>query len=375
MKLRMIVWLVGLGLFGALAACGNFPTPPPGLGATPASAPRATPAGTITISVTPVPANVVATRAAGLPGKFVFARGNGTILIQDATGANLRPLVASNGDTLAEFPAFSPDGKQVAYSYNYFDKDGNVVQDLHVINTDGSNPHSVAVPDQVKITYSFPAWSPDGKDIFFTQAYAIPPSSEYAEIDRVSANGGALKTVLKDARLAAISPDGKKIAFRRFDFKIFASSLWIANIDGTGEKQLVDQETFFDIFAARFSPDSTSLVFAGSGEPKKKLPGIALMPAPANDGNCAIGVGALCLVERADAHGLPSDLWLVNLDGTQFERVTHVGSDSPYPAWSADGTRIAFLSEIGTFLVDRQNKTFSQVTSDGGYGGFDWYSK
>jgi len=354
-----------------LAACQpNTPHSAPGV--TPTFAPAPTPAGTITISVTPAPRDVIASHAAALSGSFVFARAQGMIMLQDATGANLRTLVPTNGDTLAEFPRFSPDGKQVAYSFNYFNKDGLVLQDLRTVNTDGSNVRTIAEPVDPKIAYSYPVFAPNGKEIFYTQSSPTPPAGEETEIDRISVTEGKPVLVIKDGRLADISPDGKKILFRRLDPQIYSSSLWIANADGTDAKLLVDQHVFFDIFAARFSPDSQNIAFAGSGEPKTKLPGVTYMEQSPRDNSCALGVWFVCIVEPADAHGLPSDLWLTNLDGSRFERVTRAGADSPFPAWSSDGRYIAFMSEIGMFVVDRPQQAFFQVTSYGGYGGFDW---
>lgn len=357
-----VVTLLGLSACQAVA-----PTSTP----TSSGAVAPTPAGTVTISVTRAPDSVVAAQASGLKGKFVFARSNGALMLQDATGANLHELIPANGETLAQFPMFSPDGNQVAYSFNYFNKDGLVVQDIRVINSDGKNAHVIVSPDNPKISFDFPTWTPEGKELFFSQSYPIPPSSEYSEIDRVSVNGGKITTVLKEGRIAAISPNGKKIAFRRLDLKTYSSSLWVANIDGSDPKQLVSQTDFFDIFAARFTPDSQSLIFAGSGEPKRKLPGM-VAEAKSDDSSCAIGFGFICLVERVSAHGLPADFYQVDLGATKFERLTHAGADSPYPAFSPDEKYIGFLSEIGIFAVDRQQKNFFQVTSFGGYGGFDW---
>jgi len=369
-RLLWFLMILGLMILMWLSAC-QAATPTPALTSTSPSV-RATPAGTVTISITRAPDAVIAAQAAKLPGKFVYARSNGAVMIQDATGANQRALIASNGETLAQYPTFSPDGTQVAYSYNYFNKDGLIVQDLRIINADGTNAHMVAGPDDPRIAFDFPAWSPDGKELYFTQSYPIPPSSEHTEIDRVSVNGGTVTKVLDEGRLAAISPDGKKMAFRRLDLTTYSSSLWVANIDGTDAKQLVSQNDFFDIFAARFFPDSASLVFAASGEPKRKLPGLLADAKPIDDSSCAISLLFLCVVERASAHGLPSDLYTVDLAATKFERLTHAGADSPYPAFSPDQKYIGFLSEIGIFAVDRQKNNLLQVTSSGGYGGFDW---
>ena len=58
------------------------------------------------------------------------------------------------------------------------------------------------------------------------------------------------------------SPDGKSIAFRRAE-KTFQSSLWIANVDGTGLRRITSMR---DIYSFVFTPDGKSLLFAGSVE-------------------------------------------------------------------------------------------------------------
>jgi len=105
---------------------------------------------------------------------------------------------------------------------------------------------------------------------------------------------------------------------------------------------------------------------------KEKLPGMVADTKPVDDSSCAVALAFICVVERASAHGLPADLYQVDLGATKFERLTHAGADSPYPAFSPDERYIGFLSEIGIFAVDRQQKNLFQVTSSGGYGGFDW---
>jgi Tol biopolymer transport system component len=79
-----------------------------------------------------------------------------------------------------------------------------------------------------------------------------------------------------------------------------------------------------------------------------------------------------CWVNTAQAHGLPWDLWLVNLDGTEFEQLTKIGADSPYPAWSPDGKYIAFMGFSGFYVVNRETKDGYLISMNGGHGLVDW---
>jgi Tol biopolymer transport system component len=380
MRIRFFNWLTRPFLFPlafvlmvAIAACGApSPTPAPAL--LPAtSQPTSPPQAQATFprpqnpAIEPTPSGSL-----NLKGRFIFATGDGSLALEDAGSNNPRPVFKATADLYGDSPVFSPDGKQIAFSASSFTKDGAVVQDVRVMNADGTNARVVAAPTDPKVTYGFPAWTPDGKDLYITQSYSVPPSSQHDEIDAVSVNGGALRKVMDNAREATVSPDGKKIVFSILDYQTYSAGLWIANIDGSSRKQLLPSGVFPALYGPRFSPDMQSIVFAESGPASKKLPGAYAFDPPAEDSSCAVAFGFFCFAENAEAHGLPWDLWLVNLDGTKFERLTNLGADSPVPAWSADGKQIAFYDATGIYILDVATKKIYQVSDSRGYGGFDW---
>ncbi len=351
---------LGLGLFliVALSACRS---------ATPTPTPLPTYVFSPPLRAT-VPAGMT---LPAFKGKFVYAPGDGSLMVQDATAKEGRMVFDPKDGTYADFPAFSPDGKLIAFSTSSVNPDGTFQYDIRVMNADGSNPRVLAAPDNPKAIFVHPAWSADGKDIFFTQSYPVPPAGDHSEIDRVSASGGKSVRVLDDAREAEVSPDGKKIGYYKLDSQTFASSLWVANLDGSGAKLIVDTQSFSALYGARFSPDSQTIVFTASGAPKKKLPGITQLKSR-DDDSCALAFLFTCWVARAHAHGLPWDVWLANLDGSKFTQLTQIGADSPSPAWSSDGKFIAFFEASGIYVVDRDKKIVYPITNRGGYGGFDW---
>lgn len=306
-----------------------------------------------------------------LNGRFVYAMGDGSLMIRDATAKEARMIFDPKDGIYADFPAFSPDGKLIAFSSSAVKPDGSFQYDIRVMSVDGSNVRVLAVPDNAKAIFVHPTWSPDGKEIYFTQTYAVPPAGDHSEVDRVSASGGKYTRLLDDAREAEISADGKKIAYYKLDSHTYASSLWVANLDGSSAKMIIDTQSFSALYGARFSPDSQTLLFTASGAPKKKLPGVSHLQ-PREENSCAIEILFTCWVATASAHGLPWDLWLANLDGSKFTRLTEIGADSPSPAWSSDGKFVAFFDASGIYVVDRDKKIVYPVVNGGGYGGFDW---
>ncbi len=349
-------------MFAVLAACQPAAAQPPR-------------SSTITQRDYPTPA-----RPLNLAGQVVFSPGDGSLWLQNASGGNTRPLAKRNEDHYAEMPAFSPDGKQVAYAAKSYTQQGEMIEDIRVVNVDGTNERVIASPPDTKTALSFPAWSPDGQQIWLTRSL-ITPGAEHDEIDRVALSGGTPRMVLDNARNVNLSPDGKRMVFLRFDYKTLRSSLWVASADGSNPKMIMDDRAFAAIEGPRFSPDSTTIAFAASGAPQETLPGLqslgpggeqAQAPLAAAD-SCAVRLLFTCWVGSASAHGLPWDLWLVNLNGTKYERLTQVGADSPYPVWSPDGTHVAFMDFSGIYVVERQSKTGYLVSMNGGHGALDWH--
>src|SRR5262249_51485308 len=95
-------------------------------------------------------------------------------------------------------------------------------------------------------------------------------------------------------------------------------------------KTVVNDSMFVQINRPRLSPDGKQIAFSASGALKA-------------DGSLASpgAVPSLSLVPSAQAHGLPWDPWVVNVDGTGLKRLAAVGSDEQALAWSSDGQRLA----------------------------------
>ncbi len=362
MRTFFVTLLTALTLLalGAAALSGCTPQPAPPTPTPPVFSPSPAPQARST--VVKLPGNPGATL--GLTGNFAFVANDGNLTLMDAKTGDAHTLVKTGMEGFAQFPAFSPDGKQVAYAYNAFTKDGFVKSEIHIINIDGSGDRTILAPTDIKITLAYPRWSADAQSLYVTQIAPAQPQGQHAEIDRVDIATGGMNKVVDNGVEASPSPDGKQLAYLQIDFATSTSSLWNAKIDGTGAKQLVDGATWLAMLGLHFSPDSQSLVFAASGPPQKKLPGVARVPT--GDG-CGIPI----LVTCAEANGLPWDLWITNADGTKFERLTNIGSDSPVPAWQS-AQYLAFFDISGINVVDRETKIIYPISPLSGHGSFDW---
>src|SRR5258707_1160693 len=93
------------------------------------------------------------------PGLLIVSKrsGNAEIYLVDAKGQGARNLTNNNSEN--SYPAWSPDGKSIAFAS---DRDG--AMNIFVMDDDGGNVKQLTKgADRSRC----PAWSPDGKKIAF----------------------------------------------------------------------------------------------------------------------------------------------------------------------------------------------------------------
>jgi Tol biopolymer transport system component len=114
--------------------------------------------------------------------------------VMDADGSRRRQLTFGAGST---FPAVSPDGQSIAFSQN-----AGTRTTIHVMDLDGSNVREVSDVEAGRAT-----WTPDGRSIIFK------PLKEGPEVRRVPAAGGPSSVISTDLfNVPKVSPDGRWLA-------------------------------------------------------------------------------------------------------------------------------------------------------------------
>lgn len=239
-----------------------------------------------------------------LPAPFGFAGNgmlaylsNGQIYTADADGSNSRQFTFAK--TGAATPIWSHDGTRLTYKRlpdNAPTDDPGLYGDLVVVNADGSGEK---VLETSRTGLSPVLWSPD--DRFFVYSYATAPDLEQVFI--APADGSSAPVRVGNPKTPNWgpnwSPDGTRISY------MSGSDVWVANRDGSDGRR-VNTRPFPNTTGAWWAPDGKHILFSA-------------------------GVW--------EHH----DLWLVGFDGLPERRLTDHEGNEDSPAYSPDGTKIAYL--------------------------------
>ncbi|MGI8961311.1 MAG: protein kinase domain-containing protein [Bryobacteraceae bacterium] len=163
------------------------------------------------------------------------------------------PLTSYPGRQIS--PAFSPDGKQVAFAWDG-EKGGNF--DIYVKLTDAGTP--LKLTNNPANHYS-PTWSPDGRYIAFCRDLG-----ERSEIWMIPALGGVERRLGEPAGCSgglSWSPDGKFLAVSDESAPGAPLGLYMISV-GTGDKrrQTSPPNRYVGDVGPSFSPDGKTLAFA-----------------------------------------------------------------------------------------------------------------
>jgi Tol biopolymer transport system component len=137
----------------------------------------------------------------GVNGKIAYPRGWEIYVIDPTTGVKTN---LTNNSVLDAIPAFSADGKKIAFTSN---RDGDY--DIWVMDADGSNQTNLT--SNSNATDADPAFSSDGSKIAFEshrggdRAIYVMNAADGSSPTRLTTNINGDDPVF--------SPDGKKIAF------------------------------------------------------------------------------------------------------------------------------------------------------------------
>lgn len=186
--------------------------------------------------------------------KYAVANRNGDGLLSAfAHGAGAPPVLqyeqlTLNGSTREA--AISPDGEYIAYT-----QESNGQRSLWLRRLATSENLQLVPPADVE--YNQSTFSRDGTYIF----YVITEPGNLKAIYRVSTFGGAPIRLIRGIKgTFALSPDERQIVFPRRNMSTGEETLFVANLDGTGERELLKRGRPERIDYPAWSPDGRTIV-------------------------------------------------------------------------------------------------------------------
>ncbi len=168
--------------------------------------------------------------------------------------ANVKPFSGAMGRE--NTPAFSPDSKQIAFSWNGGERENS---DIYVQIIGAGEP--IRLTD-TEVSEQYPVFSPDGTHIAFVRDFVT-----YGEIILIPALGGAERRV---ARLfsgnysISFAPDGKSIAVvDAVEEGGKQSAIFTIDVKSGERRRVTANGEFTGETTPRYSPDGKSLAFVG----------------------------------------------------------------------------------------------------------------
>ncbi len=288
-----------------------------------------------------------------------------------------RPPAGTTGDY---YPAFSPDGKQLAFARaNSFS-----ATDLYVLPLSGNKEPRRLTFDGLTIVGL--TWTPDSREIIFSSRLGGSTNSLW----RIKATGGVparISTVAEDVSSPAMVANPNRLAYTR---TLDDMNIWSMTLDASGHatsQAPLITSTFRDS-DPDYSPDGRKIAFVSGraggfgiwisnsdgSDPRLLFDGgpyVTGSPRWSPDGRW---IAFDSRANQSANRGSPN-IWVISAEGGQLRRLTADLAGSVAPSWSHDGRWIYFASarsrELEIWKMPAGGGSAEEVTRKGGFEGFE----
>jgi Tol biopolymer transport system component len=270
-----------------------------------------------------------------------------TILAACDAGDTTAPTLTEADDTPAPSLSRGPTGQACVgcpvvtshILYSRINLSGN--RDIYIMNPDGTGRTAVSatIADETEA-----AWSPNYTRVVFNKTRKGAGAAQLNGLWTIGWNGtGPVRVTTDSADRGASWGKTNRIAFygTRGNPLATANDIYTINPDGTGLVRLTN--TAADDRDPAWSPDGTKIVFA-------------------SDRSTFSRTG------RGHLH-----LWVMNADGTGLKLLTSGSDSESQPAWSPDGTKIAYHYSNGIAAVFTDGTKDNSINLTASDNGKTWY--
>ncbi len=298
-----------------------------------------------------------------------------------------QPLRLTSGPEADISPAWSPDGRTIAFLHVIADGKAEVLLTPASAPAPARKLTTVAVPPRSYFHLKFMTWSPDGKWLTLSDS---PNAGGLMSLILLSATTGECRRLTfppagYDDFSPAFSPDMRRLAFVRYSsIGATAGDLYVLNVSSDlrdfGEPERL---TFYNrqIVSPAWTPDSRALLFVRheeAGRPslwrmtlgrKRRL---EPLPIPTDTSfTVALSPGGNRLVYTRESQDV--NIWAIDLKRDHRPKRTrqHIASTwtEENPQFSPDGRRIAYQSSrsggMEIWVCDRDGSQPRQLTQLG----------
>ncbi len=244
------------------------------------------------------------------------------------------------------------------------------VKEIYIADYDGANVKRVTVSRTINTN---PAWSPDGRAVAYTSWLTGFPDVFVSHLFEGRLTRPADGNIEDHNFLPAFSPDGTQIAFNsnRDD----NNDIYVANLDGSNVRRLTNNPAIDT--SPTWSPNSQQVAFTSdrTGSPQIYVIGAdgtglrrltyesycdrpTWSPAPFNE------------IAYSSKTGPGHDIKVIDLATNEVRQLTYGLGSNESPSYSPNGRHVAFRSSRGSglkqiYTIGRDGKGLRRVTSAG----------